>query len=348
MTTPSTLSSRVVLSLLAVSLFIGCRPKPVVSEQPPTARVVTIASHETEAAVIASGAIQAVNKSAVAFLVAGRIAALDAEDGQLVEEGQVLAHLDDSDLRKQLAIAEARDNEVRQRYERLVRLHEAGSLTATDFEKISAARDEAASALVLAQRQLDYATLRAPFAGRLVKHPVGAGTVVSPGAPVFTLIADSPVWAVVNLAEVDVPHVRAGTPAEVTLPSLGGLKAQGVVESISPQAEPLTRSFAARIRFDNTEGRFRDGNVVTAKLSTQRSRAVISLAPTAIHRDPDGALYVWTLAADRPVVSRRIVTTGAPLESEVEITSGLSPGDRVVVHSSAPLYEGQTVSPLAP
>ncbi len=341
-------TSRLLIGLVAASAFIGCRPKPAPSTTPPTARIQTIQSREIDGVVIASGAIEAVNKSALGFLVAGRIATLEAGDGQQVAEGQVLARLDDSDLRKQLAIAEARESEIRSRFERLERLHTLGSLTTTDFEKIRAARDEAVSSLALAQRQFDYATLRAPFAGRLIRHQVAAGTVVGPGTPVFTVIAESPVWAVVNLAEVDVPHVRIGAAAEVSLPSLGGHRARGVVESISPQAEPLTRSFAARIRFDNTDGRFRDGNVVTATLTTGGRRAVISLAPTVLHRDPDGTLYVWTLAADRPVVSRRIVSTGAPLESEIEITAGLSPGDRVVTHSSSPLYEGQTVTLSAP
>lgn len=326
----------------------GCR-RP--SDPPVTVPVVTVLRVEPAALpaeLLVSGVIEAVDKAQVGFQVPGRVQRLAVEDGEAVVAGQLLAQLEDDDYRSALAAAEAKFGEINSRHERLKKLRELGSLTETDFEKIDSARTEAQAGFDLARRRLDYTQLKAPFPGRVVRHSVAAGTVVAPGVPVFTVLAPAPVWAVLSVPETDAPGIRPGQSVRVNLASAGGRDVDGEVETVSPQAEPLSRSFAVKVRLANADGRFRPGNVVTARISAGESRQALSLPPQVVQRYPDGGLYVWTVDPKTNTVARRIVGVGRVRETEVEIVAGLEPGALVVRGGAVPLFEGMAVKVATP
>ena len=290
--------------------------------------------------VAVSGTIEAVERVQTGFMVAGRVQAVDVKDGAAVMQGDLLAELDPSDYQQQLAIANARLAEVSSRYGRLKRLREVGSLTATDFDQITSALAQAESAAELARRQLDYTKLRAPFAGWVVKGPIESGTVVAPGAPVFTILSPSPAWAAVGVPEAEATRVRLGQEASVYLSAVGDHPYAGVVDAILPQADPLTRTFPVKIRVANSDRALRPGNVITARIRTGGRRLAVALPAQAVHRYADGTLYVWTVDSAHGTAARRIIQVGALLATRVEILSGVKPGDLVVVDSPATLFEG--------
>lgn len=316
----------------------------------PTQKVATIkvALQSVTDELPAAGIIEAVDQAQVGFMVGGRVVALEVEDGATVETGQVLARLDDADYRQELAIAEAKLEETRARHTRLNRMHELGSLTATDFDQISAALRQAEAAADLARQRVGYATLHAPFAGRVTRHAVAAGTVVAPGLPVFTVLAPSPVWATLSVPEVDASLVAPGQTAHVVLAATESVEVDGSVETILPQADAVTRSFAVKVRLGNADRRFRPGNVVTARIATGGAHAVLTVPPPAVQHYPDGALYVWIVDPAHHTVTRRIVSVGRTRGTTVEIVAGLQPGEIVVTGNAAPLFDGMTVALATP
>lgn len=330
--------------LCGLTLLAGCRRESQPAAARPQVSVIRLEARPLADDVTASGVIEAVDKAQVGFMVAGRVLRVAAEDGDTVSSGQLLAALDASDYSDALAIAEGRLAEIRARHARLTKLHELGSLTATDFDKINTALNEAESSVDLARRRVAYTELKAPFAGRVVRLGIAPGTVVAPGMPVFTVLAAAPVWAVLSVPEVDAPRIKVGQEAQVTLAAAGGSEVAGAVEAVLPQADALSRSFAVKIRLANADGRFRAGNVVSARIVTGRSRPAFTLPPQAVQRYADGGLYVWTVDAARHTVAHRIVGIGRARETEVEIVSGLQPGDLVVSAGVAPLIDGMEVA----
>lgn len=331
-------------AVLALMVAAGCRRATSPALDNPAVSVIRLEDRELPAELVASGVIEAVDKAQIGFMVPGRVLRMVAEDGETVTAGQLLAQLDDADYRDALAATEARCTEIKARHERLTKLHDLGSLTATDWDKINSALSEAQSAVELARRRVEYTALKAPFAGRVVKHGAAAGTVVAAGQPVFTVLAPAPVWAVLSVPEVDAPQIHPGQRVRVTLAAAGGAEVEGEVETVLPQAEPLSRSFAVKVRLANTDGRFRAGNVITARLAVGVSRRALSLPPEVIQRYPDGGLYVWTVEAKTHTVARRIVGIGRVRETEVEIVAGLQAGALVVRGGSVPLFDGMAVS----
>ena len=140
--------NRMAAALVALVLASGChRDRAESTLEPRSIKAHVVRAQEVSVEVISSGAIEAIDKSDLAFQVPGRVISVDIEDGKLVQKGQRLARLDPADSQKNLAIAEAQLQEVKARYGRLTRMHEAGSLTDADFDKIDAALKQAESAV---------------------------------------------------------------------------------------------------------------------------------------------------------------------------------------------------------
>ena len=275
--------------------------------------------------------------------MAGQVLEL-VDDGAVVTAGQVLATLDDTALRHELEIAQAKANEVAQRHARLQGLYEAGSLTLTNFEKSRTARDETAAALAMAQDRLDHTRLIAPFAGRVAHREVGSGAVVAPGAPVLQLFAPAPVWAVVHVPEARREHLAVGAMATVELLASQRTLPPAVVESLGAQVDRLARTVEVKIRLPNADGMLQPGAVVSATIQTDETRSGLWLPPEAVHREADGSLFVWLLPDDGDRVTKKRIAAGTVDSAQVEITTGLRAGDRIVLRSTAALFEASRVA----
>jgi len=330
--------------VLVAFVLSGCSKRASTSPPAPAVTVLQLAPRGFADEISASGAIEAIDKTELGFMVGGRLKSIEVEDGASVEAGQLLARLDDADYRRELAIAEAKLAETQSREARLRQMHDLGSLTATDFEKITAALAQAQSAAELARRRVSYSELHAPFAGRVTRHPVSIGTVVAPGMPICSVLAPAPVWAVLSVPEVDAVRIQSGQTAHVRLAALERTETTSTVESVLPQADPMTRSFNVKIRLPNSDLAFRPGNVVTATIAVGPERSVLTINPAAVQHFPDGALYVWVVDREKHSVTRRIVSVGRVRDTEVEITAGLSAGEWIVTRTDAPLFDGMQVA----
>lgn len=326
--------------IAALSFFAGCQRNGTVVESATPVRVYVVRSHELKEEIISSGAIESVDKADVAFMVPGRVVSVEVEEGTSVKQGQVLARLEAADYQHNLNIAEAQLNEVKARHVRLSHMHEVGSLTDTDFDKIDAALKQAESAAELARRQLAYTELHAPFDGWIVKHGISPGVVVSPAVPVFTVLSPAPIWANLGVAETDIDKIKVGNTAEISLSAAGGSARSGPIEAIVPQADVLSRSFTVKVRLDNPDRSLRPGNVVVGHLFTGNTHPVISVPPQVVQKHPDGSLYVWLYDRARNTAVRQLVQVAALHATEVEIASGLKPGDQVVLNVPHTLFEG--------
>jgi RND family efflux transporter MFP subunit len=177
----------------------------------------------------------------------------------------------------------------------------------------------------------------------VTKRSIAAGMVVTPGVPVFTVLSPAPVWANVGVAESDAQRIRPGMTADVVMPATGTVVTGGVVESILPQADPLSRSFTAKIRLSNSDRLLRPGNVVVVHVQTGQSRPVVLVPPQVVFKHPDGSLYVWVVDKVRHTALRQVVEAGALRGTEVEILSGLKPGDQVLLNVPLTLFEGTSL-----
>lgn len=255
-------------------------------------------------------------------------------------------------------------------YRRMKMLYDAKSLAPNDFQKYKAAyehaqqdyeqakaggqkedkalakasHNQAATQLEVARKALSDATLRAPMSGYIAKRSIEPGDTAAPGHPVFEIVQMDPVEINVGVPETDVHLVRIGQKADISVPALPGKAVQGAVRVINVSADPGTRTYMTRISVANPEHSLRVGMVAEATIRGDRTVSMTTLPGDAIVRDPQGATQVFVYYPDQKRVYAKRVEVGAAVGRNVEIKSGLSGNELIVLAGQTKLKNGQTVT----
>ncbi len=338
-------------------------------------------SGDTRVALLnASGYVTPRRRATVAAKITGRVVRMNAEEGMQVQEGQVLAVLDESDARTRLVSAQAdRDatwaaladlqvnlvNADRELH-RTQELEKAGvsSPQALDLARTTAdsyrariqSTDEqvrAADARIkMAQQDLDNCTVRAPFAGVVVSKDAQVGEMVSPVSAgggftrtgIATIVDMNSNEVEVDVNESYIARVEPGQPVTSVLDAYPDWRIPSHVRTVIPTADRQKATVKVRISFDKLDPRILpDMGVKVTFLGEETGAAkaaVLVLAPHDAVRQENGQPVVFLYRDGK--VERRAVRVGATQGNDVEIIAGVADGDRLVV-GSEPLKDGQRV-----
>lgn len=302
-----------------------------------------------------SGSLTAIREAEVRAETNGPVVQAQAEAGQRVKAGTVLARLDNTSLRDAFlsARAAARSAEIaladaQRDLERDERLGEAGAVSPRQVERSrsSVAAAEAAVAdakarLVSAQEQLEKATVRAPFTGVVSEREVSAGDVVQSGALLYTVIDPSSMQLEATVPADQLQTLKVGTPVEFTVAGYGTRRFQGRIDRLNPSVDPATRQVRIYVTIPNRDQGLVAGLFTEGRVETQRKRAA-AIPLTAL--DPQGAssevLRLHQARVQRVRVELGLRDAAAEM---VEVVRGLAPGDTVLLGSAQGIAEGTIV-----
>lgn len=207
-----------------------------------------------------------------------------------------------------------------------------------------AAFDQAAAQLRINQKKHADATLLAPSSGYISKRSIEPGDTASAGRPAFEIVQMEPMEVNVGVPETDVHLVKIGQIAKITIPALPGKTFQGTVRLINISADPGTRTYMTRITVENSELLLRIGMVAEASIRGDRTVSMVTLPGDAVVRDPQGATQVYVYYPEKKRVYAKRVEIGTAANKEVEIKSGLSGDELIVVAGQTKLRDGLAVS----
>lgn len=348
------------LALIAVPLIgltaAGCQPdaEAAAPDRPaPVVEVMTVHPVSLVEARRYTGTVQPRRMVAEAFRIGGELVDRPVDVGDRVKAGTIIARLDPTDLdlavdKAEASLAAALKNRDRAASEarRGTALLAKGHTARADQEDRALALAEAESRLsaaekelALARNQRGYSELKASADGVVSAVPAEPGQVVAAGAPVVTVAATSAPDVLVAIPEGSVGDLD-GASASVSLWA-GGRSYQARLREISPTADPVTRTYAARFTIDDPDADARFGMTATVTLSKGDPAPVVRIPPTALHDEGHGPV-VFALTGDTvrqtPVVVRRY-------ESDAVIVAGgaLTPGTRIVTLGVNRLENGQAV-----
>jgi RND family efflux transporter MFP subunit len=302
----------------------------------------------------AIGTVRSAQTSQVASQTVGNITEVRVHEGDRVVSGQILATIDDSQPRAALEQATAAVNAAEREVaaadssfvlaeatlKRYQPLYEKKSVSPQEFDEIKARyqsaearRDmaragqaQANAALTQARTSLGYTQVRAPFAGLVTEKKADAGTLASPGMPIFTIedMRSYRLEVTVDESNIRVVHVAQSIP--VLLDALGNTELSGKVAQIVPAADAASRSFLVKIQL-RTDARLRSGLFGRARFSRgERSALMVPLTAIAERGQLQG-LYVVGL---NRIAELRYVTLGKTAGQQVEVLSGLQEGEKIV------------------
>lgn len=304
------------------------------------------------------GDVRARQESALSFRVAGRIAVRHVDAGAQVKQGAVLAELDPDDLALQVQAARAqlRSAEAslalaraeRDRYQTLLerKLVAQAAFDAQDnaYKAAAAQADQARTQLAVTRNQAGYARLLAPTDGVIATRMAEAGQNVAAGQTIFTLAADGEREIAISLPEQRIDEFSVGQDVLVELWSRQGERVPGTIRELSPGADPLSRTYAARVAFDAVASHAELGQSARVYIGAANGTA-LSVPLAAVTADA-GQAYVWVVDPATQTLRRAPVQTGAYGEERVPILGGLAESDWIVVAGAHLVREGQKVKPI--
>jgi RND family efflux transporter MFP subunit len=194
---------------------------------------------------------------------------------------------------------------------------------------------------------LAYCSLAAPFDGWIVKRSIDVGSLVSPATNGFTVADTSSVKAVFGVPDLAVNRVQVGQLLAVTTDALPS-EFRGRVTNISPSADPKSRVYSVSVTIENTRDRLKAGMIASIALGGEKvSHPATAVPLAAVVRDPSEqnafAVMVAEGNSDTATVRLRRVGVGDTYGNMIEVTSGLSEGERVVSSGGSLVRTGDQV-----
>lgn len=349
--------SRSALILGAASLLLAaCQPQEEAeAPRPPVVRADVV--HLASMAEMHSytGVVKPRREVPSAFRIDGKIESRAFDVGDVVKAGDVLATLDDTDLKlslesagAELEAAKANLDQARTDQKRIGNLADGGVVSRSSDEQRRLATEEATArlekaghAVALAKNQLEYATLRASHDAVVTAVSAEPGQVVAVGAPVLTLAPMEP-----KEVEIAVPEGQTGdldgATASVTLWAGGSKSMAAHLREMSPQADATSRTYLARYTIDEPTRDVRFGMTATVTLMRGDPKPVVQLPTTAVLDEGQGPT-VFVVGEDGKTLKKTPVTIRRFGERDVVIESGLAEGERVVTLGVNQLQDGEVV-----
>ena len=356
-------------------------------ERPVEVEVAAVTSRRAgaQASVLnASGYVTARRRATVSSKVTGKIVEVNVEEGMAVREGQVLARLDDANVRAALRLMEAQleaarraitETEVRlaeaeRTFRRREQLRADGLVTEADLDqaraevdslraRIAASREQVIVAerqVALQQTELDNMVIRAPFSGVALSKDAQPGEMVSPVSAgggftrtgISTIVDMKSLEIEVDVNESYINRVTAGQPVSAVLDAYPDWQIAGHVITTVPTADRQKATVLVRIAFDRLDPRVLPdmGVKVTflreAAAAAEAEQKPTALVPKAAVRTTGGASHVFLVRGD--AVERRAIQTEGTDGDRLEVSAGLSAGDRVVIAPPETLGDGSRIT----
>ena len=341
--------------ILVSTLLVGCGRSGSEAPAAASSLTVTVAKPITRSIkreVAASGSVAAWQEMILGVEVTGfRVARVLVEPGDRVVAGQALVELDRRTLEVQARQAEASLRQARASAELAASQAKRGEtllaqnlISTSNFDELQANRARAEAQVVVSEAlrdeaalRLGFATLRAPDAGIIAVRKVQPGQVVSAGNELLRLIRRGRLEWRAEIAERDIGRLQVG--ATVILRAPGGENVTGVVRAVSPGVDPQTRTGTLFADLPSP-GPLRAGMFVEGRLQVGTAEVLAVPRPSVVFRD--GYAYVFVLGDGGRVVQRR-VDTGGTQGDFIELRSGVTPAETIVVRGAGFLSDGDIV-----
>ncbi|HEX2832668.1 MAG TPA: efflux RND transporter periplasmic adaptor subunit [Thermoanaerobaculia bacterium] len=331
--------SAALLALMTV-LLAACRAEEVAPLPLPAVRTAAVERLESARDLRMSGTIEAERSTALSFAVPGTVQSVFVEEGQPVKRGEVLARLNPITFEHALGIAHADASRAQDMVRRLEPMHRNNTVPEVKWIEAQTALEGAQHAVAIARKNLGDAVLRAPEDGVIARRAIEPGATAAPGMPALVLVQTQSVNAVAPVPENEVARIRVGQPARITVAALGK-EFQGKVSEIGVLADPLTRTYPAKIALDNANGELKIGMVVDAHMAIAGAEPALGVPREAVRIDERGKSCVFVVANGQ--ARRREVETIGFAGERIAVARGVREGEEVVVSGTPMLADGVAV-----
>lgn len=348
-------TSRAALVLITSAAIAACSSENAEQTREPAVRPVKMITLSTASGIQTSqypAVISARQFSELSFQVGGLIKELVVVESQQVEEGDMIARIDQRDFQNKLVTARSQFHNAEDEYQRAVRLAKEDAIARSVLEQRKSQRDVAKAHLDSAEKALQDTIIRAPFAGAIVRIPVRERENVPAGQVVAALMGHGELEVTVNVPASVIAEARlmGNSSAVVILDASPNNRIEASFAEADLLADSASQTYGVTFTFDPPERLIiLPGMNATVELSsTRRTEAAatsrISVPLSAIVSDGPSR-YVWVVEKDLMTVSRREVSVADGIGDIAVVTEGLALGDTIATAGASFLADGMQVRP---
>ncbi len=307
-------------------------PEAVTEEDSHGARPVTVELARAETRLLqqiieAVGTTRALHSIDIVPEVDGRLVELTIEPGKRVQKGDILARLDDTIQRADLVEAEAVLTEQRQTVERIRQLRVTNAVSQASQEESIARLAEATAAVERTRRRLEDRMIKAPFGGVVGLTNYDVGARVSEGQVLTRLDDLSEIEVEFSLPETIFAQVSRGQTLSAVSAAFPGRVFTGTIDAVDNRIDPVSRAFRTRALIPNPDSTLPAGMFLSLKLILSEAEALVVPEEAIIFQ----AAETYVFVNEDGKAARRVVVTGQRLNGVIAVTSGLAPGEEVII-----------------
>ncbi len=350
---------------LAVLLVAAaaCRREPDAKAEQPTGSLTTLGPGSIvvlDSVVLKSGpgisgTLTAEREARVRAEVGGAVLGTYVEQGQPVQKGTLLARIDDRAVRdaylsakSQVRSAELNAHVAQRNAERSEKLAQAGAIADRDLETATwnatnaeAQLADARARLALAEKNLEYTTIRAPIAGVVSERSVSPGDVVQPAGALYNIVDPTSLRLEGTVPAEQIGQLERGAPVDFSVSGYPGKTFTGRIDRINPAADPATRQVRVYVSIPNAQRRLVAGLYAEGRVGTAVRRTIVAPASSVDQRGVTPS--VLRIRAGK--VEQVAVTLGVKDDAgdAIELRSGVAAGDTLLRSNAAGRLPGTAV-----
>ena len=335
-----------IIAFAVVALITACGQKDKANTATPTGQdtkkaapvvsVITAQAEDVDVTNTFTSNIEPYATNNIVSQTAGRIVSINAEVGQRVRKGQLLAKMDDVNL------AKTRMQYVNDSTElaRLTQLYEIGAIAQSDYDMAKLALNVTQKTY---QNLAENTYLRSPINGVVTARNYDKGDMYSMAQPIFVVEQIQPVKMLVNVSESLFTQVHEGMEFDIAVDAYPDEVFKGKVNLLYPTVSATTHTFPVEVICQNADQRLRPGMFarVTANFGTNHNVVVPDVA--VVKQQGSGEHFVYVLQSDN-TVKYTLVELGRRLGNRYEIVNGINEGDRIVTEGQVRLKDGVSVT----
>ena len=335
---------RKLLWICIVLAAVSCADKgnrKATEKEPINVGVLTVEPMSSQYYNVYVGEINASGSAIISTNHSGILEAINVEQGTRVKRGDVLAEVLSKNVLATYEISHASLRQAEDGYERVKKVHESGTVADVKLVEIETQLAKARAAAKSSEESLEECRLKAPFDGTVSDVLVEQGIQVNPGTAVLKLVDLSTIEISIPVPEAEIGRIKIGQKALVGVPALGitGIEAHVRLKGVT--ASSPSHTYKCTLVPEKKQTDIYPGMVCKVRLSEVSDSLRIRIPASAVEMDSNGK-FVWIV--NDGVVGRKYVTVDGYQEQGVVISSGLEPGDKVIVKGAAKVSTGMKVN----
>jgi len=291
-----------------------------------------------------SGTVEASQTIPLTFQSSGTVERVLVQEGDAVRKGQLLDTVDKADNQSIYNSSLAMYQQAKDAYDRLKQVYDSGSLSEVKWVEMETNLKKAQSQLEVAKSSLDKCNLYAPASGVIGKRNIEPGQSSISGFAPLELVKIETVLVKISVPENESGKIKKGMTASFTISALDNRRFEGTITNVGVVADQLSRTYEVKITVKNSELDIKPGMVCDVVLNTSAEKTMVLVPYNAVTKDTEGNSFVFVVSPDKKSVKKQVVKVGGYQTNGLEIISGLTADQAIVVEGKEKLFDNSLIS----